>query len=562
MNPTDEQLAIININEDSKINATAGSGKTTTLIEFSKSKNPKEKILYLVFNKSAKIDAQSKFLKRGVYNVTIETAHSLAFSEIVRGRGYKVVQNDYKPNELVELLGINVVGSHEPNINYIVATHVYKMMSMFCNSDIRKLNEFNYLNSLTSEKARDIVSINETLILDKFKLFWTLMNDKKIDITHDFYLKKYQLSNPVLNYDYILFDEGQDTSGVMLDIFNRQSGMKIIVGDTHQQIYSWRYAVNSLEKMNFKTYELTRSFRFNQNIANLANSVLNLKNILLPDSTNSKIIGCGGTLNYKTHAVIARTNISLLIKAIEYCGGENSVDRIFFEGNLSSYTYASEGTSLYDVLNLFLNKRTYIRDSFIREIGGFNELEEFAESVEDGSLKMLIDIVKEYGASIPQIIKKIKSKNVEFKEEAEIIFTTVHKSKGIEYDSVELADDFIRETDIKKLKENTPLDKLPYKIPYINEELNMLYVALTRTTNRLYIPKTLVPFDYIPTGNIFVLSRFGDLKNEARIWSEKDDELLTAMNRNKVPINKISKSLKRSERNINLRLKELENNEK
>ena len=32
--------------------------------------------------------------------------------------------------------------------------------------------------------------------------------------------------------------------------------VNVIVGDTHQQIYSWRYAINSLEKTSFKNFNL------------------------------------------------------------------------------------------------------------------------------------------------------------------------------------------------------------------------------------------------------------------------------------------------------------------
>ena len=103
------------------------------------------------------------------------------------------------------------------------------------------------------------------------------MDKGEIEITHDFYLKKFQLSNPTLYYDYILFDEGQDASPAMLDVFLQQKATKVIVGDTHQQIYGWRYAVNSLEKANFKTYHLSTSFRFSQDMANLAMEVLQWK---------------------------------------------------------------------------------------------------------------------------------------------------------------------------------------------------------------------------------------------------------------------------------------------
>ncbi|MES1224676.1 MAG: UvrD-helicase domain-containing protein, partial [Bacteroidota bacterium] len=78
---TREQLAIVNSRGNIKINAVAGSGKTTTLIEYARAR-PAEKILYLAFNRAVKLEAEKKFAEKGVTNVKIETAHSLAFSQV------------------------------------------------------------------------------------------------------------------------------------------------------------------------------------------------------------------------------------------------------------------------------------------------------------------------------------------------------------------------------------------------------------------------------------------------------------------------------------------------
>lgn len=562
MKLTTEQDKIVKTDDDSKINAIAGSGKTSTLIEFAKSKPKNTKILYLVFNKSAKIDAQEKFMKREVYNVQIETAHSLAFSAIVVPRGYKINHSGYKTSDLMTILDMDIKNDKDQNINYILTNHVKKMMSMYCNSSIVKLVDFDYKASLTATKAKEVVDKHYDVLIDKFKLFWNLMDTKRIDSVHDFYLKKYHLSKPTLNFDYILFDEGQDASEVMLDIFKKQDSVKLIVGDTHQQIYGWRYAINSLEKTDFQNFYLTNSFRFGKGVADLANSVLGLKKILNPDLEIIEINGKGKSKSHKSHAVIARTNIGLLMKAIEYCGKSKGIDSVYFEGNLYSYTYASEGTSLYDVLNLYLNKKQYIKDKFIKELNGFYELEEFVESVEDGSLKMLIDIVKEYGGRIPNIIKNIKDKNVDHKEDAQIIFTTVHKSKGIEYDSVELANDFITEKKIRKSLENIKNEKtLAEYAETTNEEINMLYVALTRTKNKLFIPQQMIPNDCYISGNIFALNSFNiALHNEAKIWTYYDDQDLISMKEQKKSIKKMAYDMQRSEAHIRLRLSELEDN--
>ncbi len=59
---TKEQLDIINSKEHSfKINAVAGSGKTTTLLQYAKN-FPKYKILYLAYNKSLQTSLEKNYI--------------------------------------------------------------------------------------------------------------------------------------------------------------------------------------------------------------------------------------------------------------------------------------------------------------------------------------------------------------------------------------------------------------------------------------------------------------------------------------------------------------------
>ena len=77
---TDEQIQVIecsrNLKQDEilKINAFAGTGKTTTLIEITKA-NENKKYLYLAFNSSIVKEARKKFST----NVDVYTLHSLAY---------------------------------------------------------------------------------------------------------------------------------------------------------------------------------------------------------------------------------------------------------------------------------------------------------------------------------------------------------------------------------------------------------------------------------------------------------------------------------------------------
>ena len=505
MELTSEQKAIINSTGDIKINAVAGSGKTTTVIEYAASRPATSKILYLAFNKSVKLEALRKFSGRNLNNVKVETAHSLAFRHIVPKHAYKVKAQGYKTNEIAELL--NLQGNGEKHTEFVIANHVNKFITYFCNSEKQKVSELNYLETISDKKTKAFVQSFYKYILTQVRLLLGKMDRGEIEITHDFYLKKFQLSNPELAYDFILFDEGQDASAAMLDIFLKQKATKIIVGDKHQQIYGWRFAVNSLEKVNFTTYNLSTSFRFSQDIADLAKKVLSFKeHIDIYEPTTIK--GAGTHDANKTKAILARTNLGLLLSAIGFITENRKVNKIYFEGNIHSYTYADEGASLYDVLNLYNQNHFLIKDKLIHSMKDIDELEEFIEKTEDGQLGMMVEIVKEYGNEIPGIIKSLKEKHVgnEEKLKAEIIFSTVHRSKGMEYDCVELVNDFITEEKLVKVKDNNKKDnnkEATNDLAKLNEEINLFYVAVTRARNILRIPENLIPAGFPVSPHIY-----------------------------------------------------------
>jgi F-box protein, helicase, 18 len=432
MELTQEQNAIIHSTGNIKINAVAGSGKTTTIIEYAKSRSRDSKILYLAFNKSVKSEAIKKFADHGLTNVKVETAHSLAYKHIVFAHNYTVRPQGYRTNEIAELL--NLTGKGEKHAKYVVA----------------------------------------------------------------------KLSNPRLNFDYILFDEGQDASMAMLDVFLKQKAVKVIVGDTFQQIYGWRFAVNSLEKADFKTFHLSTSFRFSQDIANLAMEILKLKEHL-GFHRSIPITGKGSSKEIKSKAVLARTNLGLLLKAIEYVTENKKVKPIYFEGNINSYTYADDGTSLYDVLSLYNGNRQRIKDKLISVMKDLEELEDYIDKTEDVQLGMMVEIVKEYGNKIPGIIKTIKERHIENddKEKAEMIFSTVHRCKGMEYDTVQLVNDFITEDKLEKIQESTRKEER--NAFRLNEEINLLYVAVTRARNRIHIPEALMPAGFPPSSQIHII---------------------------------------------------------
>lgn len=486
MQLTDEQHQIIDHQGDARISAVAGSGKTSTLIEYAKARRG-ERILYIAYNRSVKDEALRKFGAAGCRGVTVETAHSLAYRGLnVRSRFQLAESGNLRVNKIAELCGLTSARQDSKGA-LLLARHIQNALNLFCNDAARSYAEIDYLSILGDKKARDFASRHLDTIIGYAKWLMVEMYEARLPITHDAYLKFYHLSTPSLSqYDALLFDEGQDASAVMLDIFLGQPGRKLIVGDRDQAIYGFRHAVNSLDKAPFPSFSLTTSFRFRQDIADLAMEALALKRMIGQYQHPVRIVGAGTCVEKNTYAILGRTNLRLLKESIDsilYKGKR----KLYFEGNLESYTYMSEGASLFDVLALRLGQTGKIRSPFIKSFAGFDNLLEYIDAAEDGELRLMVQIVQEFGPSLGDFLNRLRQLQVA-REEAEVIFSTVHKAKGQDFDTVEVLDDFITGEKIKTMLEMARKDpKFAEKLDTsaVAEEINMLYVALTRAKNVL-----------------------------------------------------------------------------
>ena len=499
MNLTQEQIDIINAKEKSfKINAVAGSGKTTTLLEYAKN-NTHLKILYLAYNKSLQISIQEKLKEYNLSHMKISTIHALAYGKIqafqynlCNDLKIQVIENslcEYERNE-------NQRTNYFPIAEYIAL--IKDLVNFYCNSSLIALND----TLLEKYKTQSDLGPNTTKLLDKdpekvlnhLKHILSSMKNKKIDAIHDFYLKMFYLNKTIctsLEYDLILVDEAQDISDVMIGIVEAQKCRRIYIGDSFQQIYSFRYATNALQKIDLPEYNLSKSFRFSDDYAKILQNNLNE---LYKINTN-KLLKISGIENEtktgrnaidldKQFCVIARSTFGL-IQEIVHLIHDNK--KIYFEGSYSSYSFMNQ--TVYSIFYLKEKKFDKITMSEIKEFQSIHELEQFSKETKNQDFLNVIKFINTYGDSIFEINKKIKEKLTTRKEEADIIFTTTHKSKGLEYDQVIMANDFITKKEITNQKSKMSFTQ-------IIEELNIYYVAATRARKAIDMASLYLDYKY------------------------------------------------------------------
>lgn len=475
---TDEQSAIIDCGFEDilKINAFAGTGKTWTLVEFAKARKECS-ILYLAYNKAMADEARVKF--EGLQNVHVKTMHGLAYGKV--GHRYKdrLAGGNLRAKDLL----LFIQGVNSPEDKYYYASILLYLLRDWANSGLT-LDQYAMsmrMNESINQFLRDM-EIN--YFLTRMPLAWNMLKvNMAMPYEHDFYLKEFQLSAPVLRYDYILVDEAQDTSGVMTDlVLSQPMAKKVFIGDTHQQIYAWRGAVNSLEQLtgnNVVSLHLTKSFRCPGDVASLADSWLRILGSEKRYSGNAGVSGLhvsktGRNADHGLPTVIARTNANVFDHAARYMD-----KKVNFVGGMAGYNFSD----ILDIQSLRKGRKDLVRNGFIASFEDFDELRMYAENAVEGDLKTRIEIAENHPDAFG-IIKSLRDNAVDDREQAEVCLTTAHKCKGLEWDHVLLAGDFFNFQ--KRILSRVSKGEILVNVS--REEINLLYVALTRAKRHLTIP--------------------------------------------------------------------------
>lgn len=469
MKPTKEQQAILEAskeNQNLKVVARAGTGKSSTIRMLSKI-HP-EKSLYLVFNSSLKNEAAAKFDS----HVHCSTMHGLAYKDAATPILHKmkhVIKHEKNyinrlrtTNELVIGLKIKDMGLLPKQ--RIASLLVQGMKRWEYSSD------FEITKSLFSKKEIkglcEDYEVAEGPLLDKLvsllNSWWSeRINPRRPAIAeHNTYVKIWQLSKPVLDYEIIYLDETQDLFNVFYDIVSRQEHCKIIVvGDDKQAIYQWNGAVNALDKFKYHTLPLTQSFRFGQGVADIATTVFPEDVSLSGNPAIDSVIKNVDT--NKPYTAIYRTNGKLIQDAVEAINeGLNVNIEIPVKAFCMKLQAVSDFLKGKKVRHPELSMYTTIPE-MIKEAEEDRELKRMVMMCNKGKTKHVLDVLENHSNS----------------RKPSITFCTAHKSKGREWSQVMLAGDFPEIDSDQELS-----------IP----EQNLLYVAATRAIDVLQPNKTLL----------------------------------------------------------------------
>ncbi|HCR62514.1 MAG TPA: DNA helicase [Serratia liquefaciens] len=456
---TPEQAAIIGWSgRKLVVRAFAGTGKTSTLVRFALA-NPNSRMLDLAYNRAVRDEAEQKF----PFNVECKTSHQLAWPNF--GRHY---QQRLTGNLWITDVARQLNTRHWPLARVATLT----LNAFLCSADTqlgtRHLPDENVRSGLPSEK-----------ILAAAQLLWreSARQDGVFPVTHDVYLKLYQLSEPDLAkcWQTVLFDEGQDANPVTQALVLSQRCNVVMVGDRHQQIYRFRGAENALDVEQLADAEqlcLTHSFRFGPGVARVANMLLKRQGETLP------LVGNGGEDNVvtslpeqdkSTHiSVLSRTVAGVIGRALE---ASLTGKKVYWIGGIAGY----KTEELEDLYWFSADMPERMQSPLLaREYRNFEEFESVARATKDAEMNQGLRLLDQY-FPLPQKLQVMREHAVTDESQAQVTVSTTHRSKGLEWPVVMLNDDFADITDPLMVDSER------------TDETNLLYVAVTRAQQTLVL---------------------------------------------------------------------------
>jgi hypothetical protein len=474
LKPTPEQQDIIDAfatGSDVAAVALAGTGKTSTQRLVAGS--TRQRGLYLAFNKSIAEEAEATFPGR----VKAMTINAMAYRAVdlprdSRRRLIRLDKTDYLPPwDVAKKFGITsplYYGDKELKPTR-QASIIREMVTKFCYSDDDEvmLEHVPFIRGLDAVKEGDeTVDVHPDLareLLPYAQAYWRDVSapEGSFRFEHDHYLKKWALTRPQLQRDYLLIDEAQDLNPVIIRLINEQTGMqKLICGDGQQQIYQWRGSVNAMDVLQASYYlPLTQSWRFGQEIADVANEFLTLLGNDYLLRGNPGKISFAGNDPVGADAILTRTNAGALSALIRE---QRLGRRVAMEGRakeVKDFCAAAEKMMRGEIVTH--------RD--LQMFSSWSEVQDYAEEGHDAAFSALVKLVSKYTPAklLAALINLVPA------DVADVVISTAHSAKGLEWGNVEIGPDYV------------VTDKEGNVVPPSRGELRLRYVAVTRAKDQL-----------------------------------------------------------------------------
>ncbi|MBN3783262.1 ATP-binding domain-containing protein [Burkholderia sp. Ac-20345] len=467
LKPTAEQLAILDAAARGarlKIKAYAGAGKTSTL-ELVADRLPGRRGAYLAFNRDIADHARRRFPA----HVHSSTWHARAYAAAPAAARRRLRGSSEPPHELANRYGLGPVRVSSV-ADQPVELHPFDLglmvidgLGRFCRSaDTHPVAAHIPVDEKIPDAAA--AALRDWLLPSVIRLWDESIDPKGLGVVSpDVLLKVWAQAHPQIDADFILFDEAQDSDGVMLSVLQRQQHAQIVyVGDPHQQIYEWRGAINAMTQIVAPEYALTESFRFGPTLAALASRVLALLGERTPvrgQDTIGSLLVEDPTIAPPVDVVLCRKNVSAIG---HFAVGLESGHRPAIRMSAAEITAYADGAD-----QLLAGRRAY-RPAAFALFESWQEVQSYARSAVGSDLLPIVRMVDICGTGYLRALALRATPEAN----ADYTISTIHRAKGLEWKRVKVANDF-------------RFQIVDGRVAMDDDEMRLLYVALTRARHLL-----------------------------------------------------------------------------
>jgi DNA helicase-2/ATP-dependent DNA helicase PcrA len=470
------------------INAKAGSGKTTTLVEAMKLLPEKDKALFVAFNKAIANELEKKV--KELKNVKVRTYHGLGYAIFRENYGNKSEIQEYKYTAFInknisrlspdaEALGRKKFKLYKQNIKQLVDFARYNLAQS--SEEI-----FNLCKKYSIEVLHD-----ECEVVPKI-LEWGKTNLDAIDYTDMVWIcVENQLETRSMKFDYIFIDEAQDSSIMQQALIKKcfKRGTRFVaIGDEFQCINAFAGAdsdaFNKFKKeANTTLLKLPISYRCPSKVIEYVKKTTGVEMEVAPNAIEGDIKFDVSPFAPVSGDMVLCRNTAHLVKL--YMKYVKINKKAYLKGRSIAESFKSyientdkERLSL-DMIEDGVFPRLYERlfDTIVMmmERDGLD----FEDAINTRIIMDMIDSIKALEALAEGIVwakDLLKKIDVIFTDDDEdgVCLSTIHKAKGLEADNVFILCDSLMPS------------KFATKKWEIESEQNLIYVALTRPKKCLH----------------------------------------------------------------------------
>jgi DNA helicase-2/ATP-dependent DNA helicase PcrA len=482
LKPTKEQEKIFKFikkrPENILIEAYAGAGKTTTIVEAVKLLPKNKNIMFMAFNKHIQEELKTRLPK----HVRCYTSHGLGMSAIKRKYGDKIQFDEFKADKWIQKKAKNWHLKDEFNSN----EEKYRYLQ-----DIKKLVNLCRLSLTTDKKyipyiadRYEIPITQEKDLKRLLKVLDAMTQDRStFDYADMIYLPAIDKSLWLFPQDYVVIDECQDVNRAQQRLIEKMlkkdkntkkyKGRLIAIGDGFQSIYGFTGITDRTyqwfkEFQNTKTLPLSYSFRCSKKVTEHAQRIVpNIK--ALPEAPE----GCvrnGDVINETKDGdfVLSRTTTPLIKLFFEFLSQQKKAVIKGSDIGLQLIDLINNIKTITELVEYWNNELIKFKQELLNN-GILNPQDHTGYAALEDKVNTLL-----YLAKISDTIEGLKNNiKVIFTDKLKgIVLSTIHKAKGLEADRV-----FI----IRPDKIPLPNSK---KWQYVQEK-NLEYVAITRAKTEL-----------------------------------------------------------------------------